>query len=124
MHNCKRERKEEKKITWDYMNQVVGHHCLSPKVQIQGTKRLKRTSYLKMEISWSQEWLGKAMKKQTAANSHTAETIAMAILETFWLPRCTKPSRKVKLNTPFSNKITKIFISHLRWKKIELREKE
>jgi len=36
-----------------------------------------------MEISQSQECFGKAMKKQTAANSHTAETIAMAILETF-----------------------------------------
>jgi hypothetical protein len=36
-----------------------------------------------MEISQSQECFGKAMKKQTAANNHTAETIAIAILETF-----------------------------------------
>jgi hypothetical protein len=36
-----------------------------------------------MEISQSQERLGKAMKKQTAANNHTAQTIAIAILETF-----------------------------------------
>jgi hypothetical protein len=36
-----------------------------------------------MEISQSQEWFGKAVKKQAAANNHTAETIAIAILETF-----------------------------------------
>ena len=75
-------------------------------------KNIKRKTYLKMEISQSQEWLGKAMKIHTAANNHTAETIPIVILETFWLPRCTKPSRKVKFNTWISNQITKIKSSH------------
>lgn len=58
-----------------------------------------------MEISQSQEWLGRARKKQTAANKNTAKIIAIAILETFWLPRYRKPSTKVKFNTPIPNKI-------------------
>ncbi len=65
-----------------------------------------------MEISQSQDWFGKAMKTQTAAKNHTAETIPIVILETVWVPRCTRPSRKVKLNTPLSNQIIKIKISH------------
>ena len=40
-------------------------------------------SYLKTEISQSQEWLGQAMITQTAADNHAAETIPMEILETF-----------------------------------------
>ena len=40
-------------------------------------------SYLKIEISQSQDWLCSAMKKQTAADSHTAETIPTAYLENF-----------------------------------------
>lgn len=39
-------------------------------------------------MSQSQEWVGRATKKQIAANSHTATTIPTAILDTFWLPRC------------------------------------
>jgi hypothetical protein len=35
-----------------------------------------------MEISQSQDWFGKAMKTQTAAKNHTAETIPIVILET------------------------------------------
>lgn len=51
------------------------------------------TTYLKMEMSQSQEWFGKAMKKQTAAVNHTAETIPSEILEIFWLPRCSTEKR-------------------------------
>jgi hypothetical protein len=38
---------------------------------------------LKMEISQSQDWVGNAMKKQTAALNHTIATIAMAYLDNF-----------------------------------------
>lgn len=40
-----------------------------------------------MEMSQSQEWVGKATKKQTAAPNQTAPTIPMEILDTFWVPR-------------------------------------
>lgn len=40
-------------------------------------------SYLKQETSQSQEWLGKAMKTQTAAANHATETIAIQVFETF-----------------------------------------
>ena len=50
----------------------------------------KRASYLKTEISQSQEWFGKAMITQTAADNHAAQTIPMEIFETFWVPRCKK----------------------------------
>jgi hypothetical protein len=36
-----------------------------------------------MEISQSQDWVGNAMKKQTAALNHTIVTIAMAYLDNF-----------------------------------------
>jgi len=36
-----------------------------------------------MEMSHSQEWLGKAIKKHTAATNHTTHTVAIEILETF-----------------------------------------
>lgn len=49
------------------------------KPKVQGTKR---ETYLKMFISQSQEWVGRAMKKQNAADNHTADTIARDILET------------------------------------------
>lgn len=45
------------------------------------------TTYLKMERSQSQEWVGKAMNTQTAAVSHATETIPMETLENFWPPR-------------------------------------
>jgi hypothetical protein len=46
-------------------------------------KKVKRATYLKMEMSHSQEWLGKVVKKHTPANSHATQTIDMEILETF-----------------------------------------
>jgi hypothetical protein len=33
----------------------------------QNIKKVKRATYLKMEMSHSQEWLGKVMKKHTPA---------------------------------------------------------
>ena len=41
-----------------------------------------------MEMSLSQEWLGKAIRKHTAATNHTAHTVAIEILDIFWFPRC------------------------------------
>jgi len=38
---------------------------------------VKSETYLKMETSQSQDWVGNAMKKQTAAVNHTATAIAM-----------------------------------------------
>lgn len=46
----------------------------------EGTHKM---SYLKQETSQSQEWLGKAMKTQTAADNHATETIAIQVFETF-----------------------------------------
>jgi hypothetical protein len=43
----------------------------------------KKETCLKMEISQSQDWVGNAMKKQTAALNHTIATIAMAYLDNF-----------------------------------------
>lgn len=43
----------------------------------------KKETYLKMEISQSQDWLGNAMKKQTAALNHTQANIAIAYLDNF-----------------------------------------
>lgn len=48
-----------------------------------------------MEMSQSHEWLGKATKKQTPATSHTAQTMAIAILETFWFPRCSNEGMRL-----------------------------
>jgi hypothetical protein len=36
-----------------------------------------------MEMSQSQEWVGKATKKETAAPNHTAATSPMEIFDTF-----------------------------------------
>lgn len=44
---------------------------------------LRVKTCLKMEISQSQDWVGNAMKKQTAALNHAAATNAMAYLENF-----------------------------------------
>lgn len=41
------------------------------------------TTYLKMEMSHSQECVGNAMKKQIAANAHATTTIPIASLDTF-----------------------------------------
>lgn len=47
-----------------------------------------------MDINQSHDWLGNAMKKQMAAANHTADTIPIEILETFWVPRCTEPNHQ------------------------------
>lgn len=50
----------------------------------------REMGYLNMETSQSHEWVGRAIKEQAAAKNHTATKMAMAVFETFWLPRCTK----------------------------------
>lgn len=44
---------------------------------------ISTATYLKMEMSQSQEWLGRAIKRQTAAPNQTAETIAVETFEIF-----------------------------------------
>ena len=48
----------------------------------------KQDSYLKTEMSQSQEWVGKAINTQTAAADQATETIMREIFENFWFPRC------------------------------------
>ena len=56
-----------------------------------------------MEINQSHDWLGNAMKKQTAAVNHTADTIPIEILETFWVPRCTEPNHQWNIHFQLTN---------------------
>lgn len=62
-------------------------HSLSTRVEVllrstrSNTKRA--ATYLKTEMSQSQEWRCNATKRQTAAAIHTIQTIAKAILDTF-----------------------------------------
>jgi len=48
----------------------------------------EKETCLKMEISQSHDWVGNAMKKQTAALNHTTATIAITYLDNFWVPCC------------------------------------
>jgi len=43
----------------------------------------EKETCLKMEISQSHDWVGNAMKKQTAALNHTTATIAITYLDNF-----------------------------------------
>jgi len=45
--------------------------------RVQGIFHGNSETYLKMETSQSQDWLGNAMKKQTAPVNHTRTAIAM-----------------------------------------------
>lgn len=49
--------------------------------------KCKRATYLKQETSHNQECLGIATNTQTATDNQATETIAIAILDTFWFPR-------------------------------------
>lgn len=80
----------------------TAYNCsVLPKYHIQKTSW--ESTYLNMEISQSQEWLDRPMKKQIAANIHTAITIVRDILETIWVPRCKSKRNQLVLLKPIFN---------------------
>lgn len=75
----------------EYLYTEHPHKTILSEKGIKKYKKCKRkVTYLKQEISQSQEWWGIPKKTQTEIDNKATTTITLQVFETFWCPRCKK----------------------------------